>query len=159
MTFKAYAISIATIVLISAFGQMILPEGKLKKSANVIFSIILVAFLVVPIAKLDLTDFSSVNIDGVEFEVDESAVVYIQEQRIKNLENICENELSKNCIDGVEVMIFAECSTAEIKVINVTLNFKNLVIPDESMHININEQAKTIIANLLMVDKGVIIIE
>ena len=57
------------------------------------------------------------------------------------------------------VDIFANFESNNIVINSVKMNFDNLVIPENLSHINITEQAKTIISNLLTIDKGVIIID
>ena len=159
LTLKSYVICLTAVSLMAVFAQMILPDGKLKKSSNIVFSIVLILSIIAPLKKLDLSAIR-IELEPIDsIKVDQAAVHYIEEQRIKNLEEICKNELSKNSIEGVIVDITANFESNNIVINSVKMNFYNLVIPENLSHINITEQAKTIISNLLTIDKGVIIID
>ncbi len=154
MNLANYLVLLGALAVLTSISQMFLPSGKLKKTVNVVFQIILIISIINPITKI------TVNLDDkfekTEFYVDQAAVDTITEYRVEVIENNCLKELNKQGVCAKKVEILAIKSDAQITIEKVAVILDETSISDESEHIIISQRAVGVISDLLSVDKEAI---
>ena len=80
MNLGDYLSGIAALVILTEIVRLILPNGKTKRAAEIIFALIVVIALITPILKIKDAEFDF-GVDGNGFFVDEN---YVEEFGIKN---------------------------------------------------------------------------
>lgn len=157
MNLFKYLTTAAAISLITAVTQMILPDGKMKKTIKVVFQLILIVCLVKPLFN-GVDDFN-LEFNKSEIALDYSAINSIFENKIDLLENDCEKALEKEGILGVKITILKGNDENIFTIEKVIVNFDNLRITAENEHIDITRKTVILLCELLSVNEEVIIIE
>ncbi len=157
MNLFKYLTTAAAISLITAVTQMILPDGKMKKTIKVVFQLILIVCLVTPLFN-GVDDFN-LEFNKSEIALDYSAINSIFENKIDLLENDCEKALEKEGILGVKITILKGNDENIFTIEKVIVNFDNLRITAENEHIDITRKTVILLCELLSVNEEVIIIE
>ena len=70
MNVKSYILSVAALVILSEIARLILPDGKTKKAAEIVFALIVVVTLLSPIFRLKDADLSF-EYDDANYVADE----------------------------------------------------------------------------------------
>lgn len=159
MTLKEYLLSISVVSVLTVISQLLLPEGKLKKTSQIIFNFMIILCIINPIISNKLNLDLTFSREELQIKIDDSAVYLIREQEALNLEKNCQALLNSKGIEGVTVKIKPTNSTEGFSIEKVTLNFDDLRISEESEHINIISKAITIVSDYLSFSKEDIIIE
>lgn len=155
MTLSGYLLGITAIVIISSVCQVILPDGRMKKTTKIIFGLILITVIVKPV-------FSGLELDYDEYEElspDRSAVMKILD--IQSDEKVVEIKKLLNKEEIPYENVFVETKIQESKLIlkKVIIKLNKLRIKDESEHINITRKTFEILEKSLSIPKEVIVIE
>lgn len=149
-----YLVTIGALAVLTTISQMLLPSGKLKKTVNVVFQIILIISIINPLTKISL-NFDE-KLENKQFNVDQTAVGVITDYRIDVIENNCLKELNKQGVCAKEVEILATKSSVQITIEKVVVILDETSISDENEHIIISQRAVGVISDLLSVDKEAI---
>ncbi len=157
MSLFKYLATVASIALITTVSQMILPDGKMKKTVKVVFQLILIVSLITPLLGNNV-DFD-LSFEKTEIAVDDMAVNQISEERSKVIAEKCEKALEKEGIAGVKVSIFRNNDDRNFVIKKVIVNFDDLRITAENEHINITRKTVNLLCDLLSLNEEVIVIE
>lgn len=158
MNIASYITTLTAVVIITTVSQLILPDGKMKKTAAVIFKVMIIISVVSPVLKSDITD-EIFTFETQSITADTEAVENIKSERIKTLENYCENMLFENdiCIDSLKIVL--DENTDFITVKKVIVNLSETRITDEDEHINISRKTTELLVEALNVDEEAVFIE
>lgn len=154
MSLANYLITIGALAVLTAISQMLLPSGKLKKTVNVVFQIILIISIINPLTKISV-DFGD-RFEKKQFIVDQAAVGTITDYRIDIIEQSCLKELNKQGVCAKEVEILATKNVEQIIIEKVAVILDETSISDENEHIIISQRVVGLISDLLSVDKEAI---
>lgn len=149
-----YLVTIGALAVLTAISQMLLPSGKLKKTVNVVFQIILIISIINPLTKISV-DFGD-RFEKKQFIVDQAAVGTITDYRIDIIEQSCLKELNKQGVCAKEVEILATKNVEQIIIEKVAVILDETSISDENEHIIISQRVVGLISDLLSVDKEAI---
>lgn len=155
MTLSGYLLGITAIVIISSVCQVILPDGRMKKTTKIIFGLILITVIVKPV-------FSGLELDYDKYDEllpDRSAVMKILD--IQSDEKVVEIKklLNKEGIPYENVFVETKIQESELILKKVIIKLNKLRIKDESEHINITRKTFEILEKSLSIPKEVIVIE
>lgn len=155
MTLSGYLLGITAIVIISSVCQVILPDGRMKKTTKIIFGLILITVIVKPV-------FSGLELDYDKYDEllpDRSAVMKILD--IQSDEKVVEIKklLNKKGIPYENVFVETKIQESELILKKVIIKLNKLRIKDESEHINITRKTFEILEKSLSIPKEVIVIE
>lgn len=157
MGLTGYVTVVLSVALIITISQSILPEGRCKNAAKIIFRFILIIAVINPILQADFNiDISLKQNDVI---VDEKVISYLEEEKISIIENKCAEILKKDGIFVKEIKISAYIRSANYFIEKVTVILDKKRITNESEHINITSKAKSLLSDLLKIDKEVIAVE
>lgn len=154
MSLANYLVTIGALAVLTAISQMLLPSGKLKKTVNVVFQIILIISIINPLTKISV-DFGD-RFEKKQFIVDQAAVGTITDYRIDIIEQSCLKELNKQGVCAKEVEILATKNVEQIIIEKVAVILDETSISDENEHIIISQRVVGLISDLLSVDKEAI---
>ncbi len=154
MTLKSYALSIAVMVMITQIIEMLMVKGTMKKSVEMVLSLVVTMVFASPILSMFSADFSVDNLfNDSEVTIDENFLYYVEEVRSNSYEEKVIECLEEKGYYGCEVKVDVE-SLGEIVIIKkVEINLKNLVIIEEQAHINKTELTLTV-SSKLNIDAG-----
>ncbi len=158
-SFSQFAIKLSSLAIIITVSKMMLPEGKMKKTVNVVFSLLIILVLVTPILNLKNVEIEKPQIDVSVIQTDEEFLIYVLNLRVEQLEKIGESALNETGIDKAKVTVFYENVDGKIIIKKVAVNLANAVISDENKHINITEKTKEKLSNVFQIQKEAVIIE
>lgn len=155
----SWLLSIIGIVVIGVLINLILPEGEIQKYIKAIFSVFVVFIMIYPILNIDI---SKINYDEFFYNqtsvtVDEKYLENYKEKYRESLQNQCETVLNNNGYQNVRVEIYLNLSSEKFEIEKVYVNLKNLVINENSVHIDKYKEIKSIIVSLLDVEEGKVI--
>lgn len=154
MSLSGYALSVFTIIIISAIADMLLPEGKLRKTAKTVFSLIITLTLISPIIKLVKGD---VNIGLPEYEqiqIDSAFVDYVNYISKTDYEKLIFDTLEFNNIENVKsVACDIDDKSKLIKIIEIIYDKDG--ISGEDLHKYISE-VKSILVDAFNVSEEVV---
>ncbi len=157
MNLFKYLATVASVALITTVSQMILPDGKMKKTVKVVFQLILIVSLITPLLGNDVEFDLSFN--KTEIAVDDVAINQINEKRSEVIAENCEKALEKEGILGVKVSILKDNDEDSFTIEKVIVNFDDLRITAENEHINITRKTVNLLCDLLSLSEEVIVIE
>lgn len=155
----SWLLSVIGIVVIGVLINLILPEGEIQKYIKAIFSVFVVFIMIYPILNIDI---SKINYDEFFYNqtsvtVDEKYLENYKEKYRESLQNQCETVLNNNGYQNVRVEIYLNLSSEKFEIEKVYVNLKNLVINENSVHIDKYKEIKSIIVSLLDVEEGKVI--
>ena len=156
MSFTSYLLSLTALVVITAVSQMILPDGRLKKTSKTIFCLVLITCMIKPVIVSESFDF---DFSYANLAIDENAVYRIDTLKTEEIKEYLVKILDKEGIPykNVDIVLYDDLLNAKIKKVIVKLNKSR--IKDESEHINITRKTICLLKETLSVDDEVIIVE
>lgn len=157
MNIMGYVSAVLSVALIITISQSILPEGRCKNAAKIIFRFILIIAVINPLLTTNLN--IELPIKSNDVVIDEEAISFIEEEKISVIEKKCAEILQKEGIFVQEIEISAYLSSTNYFIEKVTVILDEKRITDESEHINIISKAKSLLSDLLKIDKEVITVE
>lgn len=157
MNIMGYVSAVLSVALIITISQSILPEGRCKNAAKIIFRFILIIAVINPLLTTNLN--IELPIKSNDVVIDEEAISFIEEEKISVIEKKCAEILQKEGVFVQEIEISAYLSSTNYFIEKVTVILDEKRITDESEHINIISKAKSMLSDLLKIDKEVITVE
>ncbi len=160
MSLSGYLLSLTALVVIASVSQMILPDGRLKKTSKVIFCLVLITCLLKPIF-VNLTFDLNFDFDTSSSTqtIDQTSICQIDKLKSEEIENYAKTILDKENIpyEDVNVELLSGSTNLNLKKIAVKLNKSR--IKDESEHINITRKTICILKERLSLNEEVIEVE
>lgn len=143
-----WILSIVGIIFIGAIIELIMPSNKIKNLIKSVYALIFLYVFISPILQISKLDYGtdSINIDSTYLSEIYNSKIYFYEQRISE-------DLENEGILNVNVEIIGNIKDDEMIVNCIYVNLQNLVLTDESKHIDIYEQIYIVISNYVNVEK------
>ena len=156
---SAYLLGIVGVVLILVVVDLILPDSKISKYIKSIASIFVVAVIASPIINLVKSDWDWKSFFvSSEYQVDENILNNINQQNIEVLEKELVEYLETQGFKGVDIMISASLTDLELKINCIYVNLCDLVINENSEHIDYYTKIKELITQQINIEEEKIII-
>lgn len=153
---SGYILSILGIVMVGIIIDVIVPSGTINKYIKSIFSIFVLAVILMPAVKF-LTKAHNLQIDTGEQVVNENLLNYIYGQRVKSLETQIEDELEKEGVRKVDIKIYYSIKNNELSLNSCEVDIKNMEISADKQHINKYEFIKGFVQDRTNLTEEVII--
>lgn len=152
MSLVSYALSVFGLIVLSTLSELMLPAGNLKKTAKIVFSLIITLSLLTPAIKLlKGGDYELPDIEVGQIEIDKSFEEYALYLQRKNAENDIKTLIfSKNYSFKFSVECVIEEKTKKLKTVTIKCDFSG--INEKDKHIYINE-LESIIASTYNLNK------
>ena len=152
--FSGWVLSIVGMCVLSVLIELILPEGQTRKYINAIYSFFLIVVIIAPLPKLVRGDFDFEKIITTEeVELQEDFIYQMNRNKLDTLSDEIENELKERGVEGVQVMISADIFSNNLVIEAVFVDLFDLVIRDESQHINTHEIIVEVVQKFVDVEK------
>jgi len=141
--------SVVGVVLLIVLVDLILPDSAVAKYIKSIVSLVVVAFIVSPVAKLVKSDFNFDNLLNSSYQVDTEFLSEIDAQNVAVFSRELESKLSEEGYVGVNISIVTgqKQNTTIIQYIYVDLC--DLVINKNEAHIDYYTKIKETVAKLV----------
>lgn len=139
MSLVSYALSVFGLIMLSTIAELMLPSGSLKKTAKIVFSLIITLTLLTPAIKLlKGGDYDIPNIEIAQIEVDKSFEEYALYLQKINAENDIKTLISsKNYTFKFSVECVIDEKIKKLKTVTIKCDFSG--INEKDKHIYINE--------------------
>lgn len=153
---KSWILSICAVIILTTIVSFILPDGKMKKPIESVFSLLTIIAIISPLFSIDLLNFKFDLVNDYDFNYQESFLGYISEsKKQKNLDD-CKIILKDLGINNTDVLIYY-IDDSELEIKRISINLKNSVIISEKEHIDIINEAKKDISDYFQIEKSNVI--
>lgn len=153
----AWILSIAGVTILSVAVDLILPSGQTAKYIKNIFAFVMILVIISPLPALIKGNFNVNDIfESEEIVLQEDYIYQVNRDKLTALEEEITSSLEEKGIKNVVVTINADIFQIEMKILEVNVDLSNLVIDENSGHIDI-EKAITEVVNRLVGEEVIII--
>ena len=154
---KGYILSILGIVIVGILIDIIIPSGAINKYIKSVYSVFIVAVIVMPIVK-----FFNKNKDFVihyqDYEISDKLLNYISNKQVQELESRIEFELDSSGFKEIDIILKFEIKDNQLFYNSCVVNLENLVIESNSQHIISYDYIKEVIIKHTNLTEEVIVI-
>ncbi|HIV01692.1 MAG TPA: stage III sporulation protein AF [Candidatus Caccopulliclostridium gallistercoris] len=153
----AWILSIAGVTILSVVVDLILPSGQTAKYIKNIFAFVMILVIISPLPALIKGNFNVNDIfESEEIVLQEDYIYQVNRDKLTALEEEITSSLEEKGIKNVVVTINADIFQIEMKILEVNVDLSDLVIDENSGHIDI-EKAITEVVNRLVGEEVIII--
>lgn len=153
----AWILSIAGVTILSVVVDLILPSGQTAKYIKNIFAFVMILVIISPLPALIKGNFNVNDIfESEEIVLQEDYIYQVNRDKLTALEEEITSSLEEKGIKNVVVAINADIFQIEMKILEVNVDLSDLVIDENSGHIDI-EKAITEVVNRLVGEEVIII--
>ena len=153
----AWILSIAGVTILSVAVDLILPSGQTAKYIKNIFAFVMILVIISPLPALIKGNFNVNDIfESEEIVLQEDYIYQVNKDKLTALEEEITSSLEEKGIKNVVVTINADIFQIEMKILEVNVDLSDLVIDENSGHIDI-EKAITEVVNRLVGEEVIII--
>ena len=149
--FSSWLFSILSISIIEVLSELVLPNGKMRGIVKTVIAIIGILLIINPVKNFD---FTNLNFNFSNFEINEEFVDKNSNSKIDSLTYDIENSLKNSGFNGVKISLNAD-EKYLIKTIYVDLS--RLVLNESGLNINKYTNIVAIIKQFVNIDEGNII--
>ncbi len=139
-----YILSILGIVVAGVFIDIIIPNGTISKYIKSIYAIFVLSVIISPIINF-FNKNQGFNLQYQEYEINENLINYINQNKVKSIENNITADLEEEGMSNIDIIINYSIDNNELSINSCTINLKNLVISADKQHINKYEIIKQIV--------------
>lgn len=132
---SGYILSILGIVIMGVFIDIIIPTGTISKYIKSIYSIFIVAVLLMPIIKF-FNKSNALELVYKDFELQENLMLNISQRRIDNLELEIENYLTNEGFSLIDIELEFSIENNELTIKSCRANLENMSSSTDKQHIN-----------------------
>ena len=143
---NGYILSILGIVIAGIIIDIILPTGTISKYIKSIYSIFVVAVLLMPLINF-LNKNNGFKLNYTDYELQENLINFISTKRVDSLEINIEEHLLSEGFNSIDIEINFSIENNEILLNSCDVNLKNLEISADKQHINKYEFIKEVVTN------------
>ncbi len=153
----AWILSIAGVTILSVVVDLILPSGQTAKYIKNIFAFVMILVIISPLPALIKGNFNVNDIfESEEIVLQEDYIYQVNRDKLTALEEEITSSLEEKGIKNVVITINADIFQIEMKILEVNVDLSDLVIDENSGHIDIEKAITEVVDRL--VGEGVIII-
>ena len=153
----AWILSIAGVTILSVVVDLILPSGQTAKYIKNIFAFVMILVIISPLPALIKGNFNVNDIfESEEIVLQEDYIYQVNRDKLTALEEEITSSLEEKGIKNVVITINADIFQIEMKILEVNVDLSDLVIDENSGHIDI-EKAITEVVNRLVGEEVIII--
>lgn len=157
-TLSSWVVSIAGICILSVLIDLFLPSGNMSSHIKNIFNFVIILVIIAPLPKIIKDykyDYSSF-ITTSDIELQNNFIYQVNMDKLTALKNEIDAKLASNGYQNIEVSIYADIFTSNMVIENVYVDLSNLVIENNSQHIDIKKEVENVILSVLDIDKEAI---
>ena len=153
----AWILPIAGVTILSVVVDLILPSGQTAKYIKNIFAFVMILVIISPLPALIKGNFNVNDIfESEEIVLQEDYIYQVNRDKLAALEEEITSSLEEKGIKNVVVTINADIFQIEMKILEVNVDLSDLVIDENSGHIDI-EKAITEVVDRLVGEEVIII--
>lgn len=158
-TISVWVLSIAGIIVLSVLIDLILPNGSTANFIKNIFAYVVILVIITPI--FSFFSNKEVNIESFfqdnEITLQTDFISSVNQSSLDNLAEKIEKKLESQNIFGVKIGIVGDIFEKTLTISQVSVDLTDLVIKENSSHINIKTSISETILTYLKIDKECII--
>ena len=143
---SGYILSILGIVVAGVIIDVIIPSGSINKYIKSIYSIFVVAVLLMPLIKF-VNSGKNLTLKFNEQHVETELLNYISGKKVEELENSIENHLKSEGFEKIDIQLNYSINNNKIEYNSCLVNLKNVAISTDKQHINKYEFIKEVVGN------------
>ena len=142
---NGYILSILGVVVAGVIIDVIVPSGTINKYIKSIYSIFLVAVLLMPL--INLIDGNKLSFVYKEYELNDDLFNYISNEKVTSLEEEIEQRFKIEGFSNIDIELLFTLNNNKIEYNSCDVNLKNLAISADKQHINKYEFIKEVVAS------------
>ena len=154
MSLSAYALSVFAVIVVSAVADVMLPDGKTKKTAKAVFSLLITLTLLSPAISLIKGDTPAFDIQTQYVSVDQDFVDYAVQIAENDYENEIFNLLKNSGYESIQ-KVGCEVDGEKRQIIKVEIIYDKSGISGEDEHTYISG-IKTVVVNNYRLNEEVV---
>lgn len=145
---NGYILSVAGVVFVSVIIDMIIPNGKMEKYVKAMISLVVVFVMLCPLPSL----IQKIKSGSVSKEnlVDADFVSKVNSAKNLSTENALKSALQKSGVEGCEIEVITDLSTASNQILFVYVDISSAVLNGGISNINTND----LICEVIMKETG-----
>ena len=141
---SGYILSVLGIVVSGIIIDIIIPTGSMSKYIKSIYSVFVVAVLIMPLIKF-LNNNNGFELIYTDYELQENLLTYIYQNKVDNLEIEIEKHFSNEGFNLIDIEIDFSIENNELIIKSCLTNLENLSISSGCEHINKYEFIKEVV--------------
>jgi stage III sporulation protein AF len=154
MTVSSWLLSVAGIATISVLIDVVLPNGQTNKYIKGMFAFFMLLVIIAPIPKLLKKDFDMEKIfSSSQIEIDNNFIYQSNRTKLDFLEKQIKDYMEKSGIKGAIVAVNGDIFKVDMRIQNVFVDLKNVVIKPENKHIDIKKTVLEIVLSVANIEK------
>lgn len=140
-----YILSILGIVVVGVIIDVIIPSGSVNKYIKSIYSIFVVAVLLMPLIKF-VNSGKNINLTYKDYEIEEELLTHISNKRVEEMEETIEKHFITEGFKEIDIQLNYSLNNNKIEYNSCTVNLQNMVILADKQHINKYEFIKDVVS-------------
>lgn len=151
--------SILGVIVLSILIDLILPESKTSSFIKNIFGYLIIIVIISPVFSfITHKNFSLDNIfQTSDIEIQEDFVSSVHRQMLDEIERTIETSCEEIGILGVDIGISADIFASDVKIKQVSVDLRGMVLGEAFSHTNIKTSIVGIVQKNILVDKEQIV--
>lgn len=154
---NSYILSILGIVVAGVVIDIIIPSGSINKYIKSVYSIFVVAVIMMPIINL-INNKDNFQLNYTDFQIQEDLGKYIFEKKTIALEEDIEQYFANEGFKNIDINLFYSVKNNNFRYNSCAINLVNLAINADKQHINKYEFIFNVVNNYTNLTKEEIII-
>ena len=130
-----YVLSILGVVLAGVMIDIIMPSGTINKYIKSLYGIFVLAVIISPAIKF-LSKNQDFDLNYVEYEVNQSLLNYINNQKVVEMTNKIKLDLKNGGFYDIDIKLNYSTSDNILTINSCEANLKKLSISSDKQHIN-----------------------
>ena len=140
-----YILSILGIVVVGVIIDVIIPSGSVNKYIKSIYSIFVVAVLLMPLIKF-VNSGKDISLTYKDYEIEEELLTHISNKRVEEMEETIENHFTTEGFKEIDIQLNYSLNNNKIEYNSCTVNLQNMEILSDKQHINKYEFIKDVVS-------------
>lgn len=134
--FSSWILSLVGVIIVGLLTEILLPNGKTSKLIKAIVAIFSMFVLIKPLKNFNIQNFNFSEVISSNITIDDDFVEERSEEKIKELENIIEENLSLSGYKNIKIFINYEYIEKNYNINTIYVDLCDLVLSDKNLNIN-----------------------
>lgn len=152
---SSWVLSIVGVVVIGVVVELIMPEGNISKYIKGFLAIFIVFIMISPLTNITIDDVFSPG-DYV-LNLDNDFLQEVNEDRIREYKLLLQETLSEEGYKDVSITFDTKSKNGKLEIVSIFVDLSKVVLNEKVENINIYNNIKNIIKNVIQIDSEDII--
>ncbi|MBQ3494526.1 MAG: hypothetical protein IJA69_03840 [Clostridia bacterium] len=151
---SSWVLSIVGVSVLSVLIDLFMPDGETNSHIKSVFNFVIILVIILPLPNLFNKEIQVEDFIAKEEIVLQNDYIYqINKDRLIELENQIEKDLNSRGLEQIDVIISADIFTMDMQIMAVFVELKNMVILENSQHIDIEKEVISCVQSVIDIEK------